>query len=184
MTTQVHARGKFLWRELLSADEIRNWIIERVKPKRLIQEFSHAGVYRFIFREFNDENGHHTPCYTGEAKNIAKRIPYYFRKASPVEKRDKNGIVQMKSGWHVTGAVQNSNGELTLPYLAIEGSVSLQGVILNQHCFDNPLYRVFLENWAILSSESLDRLYPTNRHGNKLVRLFGSGSLIRSNGGG
>jgi hypothetical protein len=69
----------------------------------------------------------------------------------------------MRSGWSVRGSIVRADGNFKLEVLAVEGAIDLNGVILNQHSFDDPFERTLLENWAIRSSELVDRLTPINR---------------------
>ena len=155
--------GKFVWKELLSADEILSWFTTHKKPPSLKSRFSVPGIYRFVFPKFKDEHGSQRPCYVGESGNLARRIPYYFRTPSPKEHRDDNGELILPDGWHVRGQVQNAGGSFVLQVLRIEGALSLCGIVLNHHSFDSPFGRALLENWAILSSERIDGLHPTNQ---------------------
>jgi hypothetical protein len=158
---------KLTWRELVSADEIRAWVVGGKTPKRLgsrrvHSELADPGVYRFIFPEEVDKNSSHTPCYVGEGGNLGERLRDHFSLRGVQEKRKKGELVDY-SGWQVRGSIQNSRGEFSLQVLKIEDSISLLGVRLNQHSFDDLFARRLLENWAILYSEQIEHLYPLNR---------------------
>jgi hypothetical protein len=163
MSGLVQSAGKLVWAEFLSAVEIRDWCSAGKKPIRLKSQFAIPGVYRFVFPESKDEHGQHVPCYVGQSRNLAGRIPYYFRQTSQKERRDENGEIILPDGWHVRGCVLNSGGIFTLQVLTISGAISLNGVVLSQNDLDNTFARVLLENWAILSSELIDKMSPTNR---------------------
>jgi hypothetical protein len=164
MSERFQSDGKLVWRELLSSDEIREWCSSGRKPAHLRGKHVCPGVYRFIFPESKDENGSHRPCYVGQGGNVSERLYRHFKPEGAQDpKRDKNGVIKVQTGWHVRGAIQNSCGELSLQILAVESSLRLGEVLLNQHSFDDPFSRVLLENWAILSSEYVDHLRPSNR---------------------
>ena len=168
MNTLTQFSGEVTWRELLSSDEIRAWAVDRKTPirlgrKRLPSELAYPGVYRFIFPEKVDGSAKHTPFYVGEGGDVGKRLRAHFAPSSDEEKRDAKGAVILDAGWQVRGSIQNSHGKFSLQILNIEGSFNLCGVILNQHSFDDPFARKLLENWAILSSERLDKLHKLNR---------------------
>lgn len=156
--------GKLVWRDLLSPEEIRAWVVDGKKPVQLSSnELAYPGVYRFIFPEQVDGSARHTPFYVGEGGNVGKRLGQHFAPSSSKEKRDAKGILTLKSGWQVRGSIQNSRGECALQILSIEGSVNVGGVILSQHSFDCPFGRKLLENWAIIYSQRLDKLRQLNR---------------------
>jgi hypothetical protein len=152
-----------VWREVLSQEEIKLWVSDYKKPTSVIQKtLAHPGVYRFIFPEQVDGTAKHTPFYVGEAGNIGKRLCYHF---GPPKKRDEQldfSNIVLKPGWQVRGAIQNSDGDLSVQILCIEGSVEFCGLILGQSCFDSLHARRLLENWAILYSDHIEKLHPLN----------------------
>ena len=152
----------------MSSDEIRAWAVDRKTPirlgrKHLPSELAYPGVYRFIFPEKVDGGARHTPFYVGEGGDAGMRLRAHFAPSSDEEKRDAKGVVILEAGWQVRGSIQNSHGEFSLQVLNIEGSFNLFGVTLNQQSLDDPFARKLLENWAILSSERLDKLHRLNR---------------------
>jgi hypothetical protein len=156
--------GALRWDELLSSEEIIEWMTSHRKPRRLWrrQGKSRPIVYRFIFPEFADENGSHTSCYVGEGGDFG-RLSSHFSSTDSQEKRNRDGELILDKMWQVKGAVQNSRGELRLEILHIEGSIDLHGITLNQHSLDDLFARRLLENWAIFHAEYVEKLRPLNR---------------------
>jgi hypothetical protein len=157
-----------VWQELLSSDLILEWVRNQKMPKCIHGKLTSPSVYRFVFKEFADENGRHTPCYVGEAGKIGKRLSDHFRRDDK-ERRDKNGTLKLKAGWGVRGAIQNSKGEFALQRLTINGPVNFGGLAFGPDTipdpFEDSFNRRMLENWAILYSEHVDHLHPINRRG-------------------
>jgi hypothetical protein len=131
-------------------------------PRHLYGRLAFPGVYRFVFQEFLDENGRHTPCYVGEGGNIAERISDHLLRKDR-ERRDESGRLLMRSGWGIRGRIQTANGEFKVELLKVEGSINLSGIVINQQSFDDPFERKLLENWSIRRSETVDGLHPINR---------------------
>lgn len=164
MTCNLH------WQELLSRDEIHNWVHHRQVPRRLLTDLASPGVYRFIFPEARDENAAHTPCYVGEAGNIGSRLRDHFRlEPSGTDERREVGRRGLRAGWQVRGSIQNAAGEFQLQVLMITGAVTMCGLTFGPNSVSNPLddsfLRKMLENWAILASEHIDHFWPLNRRG-------------------
>jgi hypothetical protein len=155
---------KFIWRELLSSDEIKTWVVDRSSPLRLRKgELSFPGIYRFIFPEKVDGTALHTPFYVGEGGDLGKRLKDHFRRASKKEKHSSKGIIMLTSGSQVRGSIENSQGDFSLQILVVEKPINVCGVILNQHSFDCSFSRKLLENLAILHSQRFDKFMQLNR---------------------
>lgn len=180
MTGQYPKACNLRWHELLTADEIRNWLSNGVVPMRLLEEFDCPGIYRFVFAEFRDENGAHTACYVGETTNLSRRVRDYFPKKN---RAGTNGQIptKLKPGWEVRGRILRSMENLPtvdfkLETLKIEGRVNFGGLTFEPEsfadAFDNFFLRRMLESWAILASEYADRTYPSNRRGTKVKPIF------------
>jgi hypothetical protein len=176
MTGQYPKACNLEWHELLTADEIRNWLSTGVVPKRLSAEFDCPGIYRFVFAEFRDENGAHTACYVGETTNLCRRIQDYFPK-----KNQAGTNQQLSPGWEARGRVLLSmEGLPTVDFkietLEIVGHVNFGGFTFGPETFadahGNFFLRRMLESWAILASEYADDLYPLNRRGTKVKPIF------------
>ena len=175
MTEQYPEGGNLRWRELLTADEIMNWLSTGIVPKRLLEEFNRPGIYRFVFAESRDESGAHTACYVGDATSLCERIPDYFPKTNqPISKK-------LSHGWEVRGRIALAKEHLPavdfkLETLEIEGRVNFGGFTFGPELFtgayDDLFLRRMLESWAILASEYGDHLYPLNRRHPKPKRIF------------
>ncbi len=170
MKSQFWAHCNLRWQELLSSDEILAWVLNQEAPLRLRAELAFPGVYRFVFPQFRDGNSAHTPCYVGEGGNIGSRLRDHFRKEKDSNRSwNEMNADGLPKGWHVRGNIRNSNGEFKLQALKITGTVNLCGLILGPDTIPNPFedsfVRKLLENWAILTSEYVDGLRPTNRRG-------------------
>jgi hypothetical protein len=138
------------WVELLSADEVSQWVSANITPKSLKENYSRPGVYRFIFDTVSDSKGGRTPYYIGEAGDVCKRLKYHFRRERK-EKRDENGNVVMRPGWRLNGRILQSGGKFTLEFLQIDGGFSLGELALSQASFESPFVRKLFENWALCS---------------------------------
>jgi len=156
------------WPELLSSNEIRDWVLNQKMPKNLHGRMKYSGVYRFVFNEFKDENGKHIPCYVGESGNIGRRLSDHFRHDDK-ERRDKEGELVVSSGSDIKGGIRNSLGDFALQHLRIKGPVTFCGLTFGPDTIPDPLMdsftRKMLENWAILYSEYVDLYHPINRRG-------------------
>jgi hypothetical protein len=135
MTGQSPGTCNLRWQDLLSEEEIQNWVHRQQRPKRLSKELAYAGVYRFVFPEARDGDGAHTPCYVGEAGKISKRLLDHFRL-----ERQRLGNHKLRAGWGLRGSIRNSGGDFKLQVLTSEGPVNFGG----------------------LTSEHVDRLHPLN----------------------
>lgn len=171
MSAVAQPGGELIWEELLTPPEIRAWVMECARPERLKRELSSPGVYRFIFPEFKDENGRHTPFYVGEAGNLGSRLASHFAQGSDAVRRDKNGLIHFRAGRRLRGAIQGSLGEFSLEVLRVEGSIDFSGVKINQDIFKNTFGRRLLENWALL--QSIQAEHP--RHLNAGLKQQGNG---------
>jgi hypothetical protein len=170
MTGQFPATCNLRWRELLSQEELQNWVVRQQHPKRLSSDFAYAGVYRFIFSEARDGGSAHTPCYVGEAGNISTRLLDHFRlERDGVSEKGGLKALKLRPGWQVRGSIRNSAGDFTLQMLTIEGPVNFCGLSFGPNSipkpFEDSFLRRMLENWVILASEYVDHLYPLNRRG-------------------
>jgi hypothetical protein len=168
MNSQFWSHCNLRWQELLSSDDIRAWTQEQKMPIHLRGRLLCPGIYRFVFREFRDENGKHTPCYVGEAGRLGRRLSDHFRRDDKV-RRERTGKLKLKAGWGVRGAIQRSGGEFKLQALTIEGPVNFNGLVFGPDTipgpFEDSFVRKLLENLAIVVSEYVDGLRPTNRRG-------------------
>jgi hypothetical protein len=170
MVRQFRTACNLHWRELLSSDEIRNWVNRQQVPKRLSTELGHPGVYRFIFAEARDGNSAHTPCYVGEAGKIGMRLLHHFRQeGQTADQLGAQGTRRLRAGWYVRGSIRNSGGDFKLQVLSVEGPVNFCGLTFGPDTIPNPFENSFLrrmlENWAIVASEYVDGLQPLNRRG-------------------
>ena len=162
------------WRELLTADEIRNWLATLLAPKRLSKEFQRPGIYRFLFHDIDSAA---IECYVGETTNLSRRIRNYFPNKNQPKwngKRSKN----ITKSWDVKGRIRLSKGDFKLETLKFEDRVNFGGFSIVPESFDDPYdnfyLRRMLESWAILASEYADHLYPLNRRGTKVKPIFQS----------
>jgi len=162
MKQALPSRMNLRWLDLLPPNDIQSWTLKHKMPHHLHGTLSFPVVYRFVFPQFKDENGSHTPCYVGEAGRLGRRLSDHFRKPDK-EQRDKSGKLMLKAGWSLRGAIQRSEGKFALQVLTIEGGFDFFRVVLSQHSFDDPFERRLLENWAIRSSELDDHLHLLNR---------------------
>jgi hypothetical protein len=164
-----------VWRELLTPVEIQQWLSSGKAPKRLREEFSCPGVYRFTFPTAVDGAASHTPCYVGEATNLSNRIRKHFKKDKPGGRRINPE--KLKPGWALRGGIRNSRGDFKLETLKLEGRVSFGGFTFGPENFaddphENFFVRKMLENWALLSSEHRDGLHPLNLRNTKTKNIF------------
>jgi hypothetical protein len=151
------------WRELLTEDEIRNWLSTGKAPTRLSKQFQCPGIYRFLFHDIDSAA---IECYVGETTNLSRRIRNYFPKKN--EPR-WNGEISEKPtpSWDVKGRIRLSKGDFKLETLKFEDRVNFGGFDIAPESFpdpyDNFYLRRMLESWAILASEFGDRTHPLNR---------------------
>jgi len=158
------SKFRLVWRELLSSAEIVDWVLHRKTPQRIRSgDFSEPGVYRFVFPEAVDGKARHTPCYVGEGGNVGRRLRVHFAPPKEGLSRLLSGEISLKPGWPVRGNIQNSQGQFILQSLTVEGSISIDGILINQDSFDSPFSRRLLENLAILHSERFDKFRQLNR---------------------
>ena len=168
--SQFRAACNLHWRELLSSDEIRNWVSRQQVPKRVSTELGYPGVYRFIFAEARDGNSAHTPCYVGEAGQVGARLLSHFRqeRQTAIELTTPEAR-RRRAGWFVRGSIRTSGGDFMLQVLTIDGPVNFCGLTFGPDTipdpFEDSFLRKMLENWAIVASEYVDHLYPLNRRG-------------------
>jgi hypothetical protein len=170
MTRPLSDSCNLHWRELLTPQEIENWVRTHQIPRRFSSELACPGVYRFIFPEVIDKNVSHTPCYVGEAGKIGMRLRDHFRPRRNGTDCDKGWETRgLRAGWSIRGSIQNSMGVFTLQMLTIEGPINFCGLTIEPNSISNPFENSFLrkmlENWAILASEYADHMLPLNRRG-------------------
>jgi hypothetical protein len=119
MTGQFPDTRNLRWKDLLSQEEIENWVLRQKRPRRLSKELAFAGVYRFVFPEARDGSIAHTPCYVGEAGKISRRLREHFRlEGVDTHLSGEQNEPKLRPGWQIRGSIRNSAGDFKVEVLA------------------------------------------------------------------
>jgi hypothetical protein len=153
------------WEDLLSAEDIAAWASKGATKPLREKLPTEPGVYRWLF----PGDGSAKPrAYVGEGENLRLRMSDYLQAAvEPVTSATENsfteeGLRKAIKAIHRCSVIRigeylarkSSGGRVQLQRLRIAEEAIICGVEISSCLFDDKIGRVFLEHWAVLSTEN------------------------------